>query len=80
MGKNMSEIEWMEIFSDNLKDIMEERGYNQITLAKDSGLSQSSINQYLNKKRVPSIRAIINMTYALGIDMSDFIDFGSMIE
>ena len=53
---------------------------NQITLAKDSGLSQSSINQYLNKKRVPSIRAIINMTYALGIDMSDFIDFGSMIE
>ena len=76
----MTEVEWLDIFGDNLKDLMEERGYNQSNLAEATGLSQNAISQYINKTRIPTIRAIINLAYELDCDISDFIDFGDSIE
>lgn len=76
----MSENEWLDIFSQNLEDIMEEKGYTQQNLADDAGLSKASISNYVNGKRMPTIKAIINMAYVLDLDVSEFIDFDDRID
>lgn len=75
----MTEQDWLDVFGDNLAEIMAEQGYSQRDLADETGLSESAISHYINKKRLPSIKAIINIAYALDQDLNDFIDFGSRI-
>ena len=76
----MSQDEWREIFGGNLSDILEEIGMTQNELAKMTGLSKSRISDYINGYSTPSVFAIINMAYALGLDISEFIDFEETIE
>ena len=78
----MSEQEWINIFGDNLRDFIDERGMTQRELADDSGLAESSISDYVNQRRMPTVRAIINLAYALDLsveEFADFIDFGERI-
>ena len=75
----MTEVEWLDIFGDNLREIMADKGYSQRELADATGLSEGAISYYLNKRCIPSIRAIINMAYELNVDLNDFIDFGDRI-
>ena len=76
----MSEYEWLCIFADNLKEMMDEAGISQSELAEATGLSISTINRYLSKQRLPGIKAILNISYELDCDLYDLIDFGSRIE
>ena len=76
----MSEIEWISIFGDNLIDIMDEKGYTQEQLANETGLTQSTISKYINKKQMPSIKAIVNLAYALDCTTDELIEFGDIIE
>ena len=76
----MSEVEWMEIFSENLQEIMQERGYSQKRLADESGLDQGTISRYLNHKQMPSVRAIVNIVWCLGCNYEELMDFGDMID
>lgn len=75
----MSESEWLDIFGDNLKDMMDEYGISQRELADECGLSESNISRYINKQQVPGIKALVNIAYALDCDVSDLIDFGCKI-
>lgn len=75
----MSELEWMDIFADNLVDILKYANMTQRELADVSGLAESTISQYISKKRLPSIPSIINISYALDIDINELIDFGERI-
>lgn len=76
----MSEMEWLEIFSDNLVYMMREQGYSAKELADAAGLDKSTVSNYINKQRIPSMRSIINLAYVLGCDLNDFIDFGDHID
>ena len=76
----MSEMEWISIFGDNLIDIMDEKGYTQEQLANETGLTQSTISKYINKKQMPSIKAVVNLAYALDCTTDELIDFGDIIE
>lgn len=76
----MTEIEWIDIFRDNLKELMCDRGYNQYDLADEAGLSQSSLSRYLKGERMPTVRSIINLAYVLDCDIADLLDFGDRIE
>lgn len=76
----MSEVEWMRIFGDNLKEVMDEQGYTQKDLAEATGLSEASISNYVNARKMPTIRAIINLSFELGIGFEDFINFGDRID
>ena len=71
---------WMDAFGENLEELMEERDMTQLDLARDSGLSVGSINAYIHKQSPPGIKAIINIAYALDIDVSELIDFGDSID
>lgn len=76
----MTELEWLDIFADNLHDLMQSRGYSQGDLADESGLDQTSISRYLNRRRIPTVRAIVNLAYVLDCNISDLMDFGDRIE
>lgn len=76
----MTELEWMKIFGQNLKEIMEEQGYTNKDLAKATNLSEAAISNYTRGLKIPNLRAIINMTYELNQDLNDFIDFGDRID
>lgn len=75
----MTELEWMEIFGDNLKEMLEYANMTQRDLADAAGLSESSVSDYIHKRKFPGIRAIINIGYALNCDFNDLIDFGDRI-
>lgn len=76
----MSEMEWLDIFADNLVDLLKETRMTQQDLAEESGLSKAAISAYIHKRRIPTIRAIVNIGYALNCDFNDLIDFGDQID
>lgn len=75
----MSEREWLNIFGDNLQEMLNEARMTQRDLAEDTGLSESSISNYINKQRIPTVRAIINIAYSLDCDIDELIDFGDRV-
>lgn len=76
----MSELEWLDIFGDNLRGIIDEYGITQSELAEDIGVSEATISNYIHKKKMPSIKTIINMAYALDMDIDELIDFDDTID
>ena len=79
-GVWMNKIEWCDIFSDNLRELMSEHGYNQAQLSEETGITQSTISGYLNKKIIPSATAVVNIAYVLDCAVEELIDFGDTIE
>ena len=71
--------EWLDKFGDYLKNIMVERGHTQESLSREAGLTQGTISKYINKKRIPSLKAIINLSYALGCSVDDLIFLNNKI-
>ena len=75
----MSEMEWMDIFGDNLRDILVEYGYTQDQFADAIGASKSTISKYINKQQMPSLKNAINMSLELGIPMDELFLFDSRV-
>lgn len=75
----MTQAEWRELFADNLVELLNEQGVSQAQLARDAGLSVSRISDYVNGNATPTIFAIINIAYALDLDVSELVDFGERI-
>lgn len=69
----MNELEFIDIFGDNLRDLMIERNYTQRSLAKESEISEAAISRYLKKERMPTLRAVINLSLSLSCDVDDLI-------
>lgn len=76
----MKKKRWQSEFGDNLAIMMREENMTQEDLAKASGLSQSVISHYVQGLRAPSVKAIINIAYALNCSIDDLIDFGETLE
>lgn len=76
----MTQSQWRNVFGDNLADILRDKGMSQAQLARDSGLSVSRISDYINKFSTPTIFALINIAYALDMELSELADFDERIE
>lgn len=76
----MSELEWMDIFGDNLKSLLEEQWMSQQELADVTGISKSTISRYINKQCMPSVAALVNIAYALNCEIDDILYFGDRLE
>ena len=76
----MTQEQWKDIFARNLTDILDEKGMSQRQLAKDSGVSAAMISEYVNKIRMPGLAAVVNIAYALDMDVSELIDFDEPID
>lgn len=77
--EHISEIEFIDIFADNLREIMEEVGITQAELADESGLTRATINRYLNKQRMPDLRSLINICYILECEVTDLVPTYALI-
>lgn len=71
--ETMSEYEFIDIFADNLRDIMCEENMSQSELAKRSLLDRTTVNRYLSKERMPSLKAVVNIAHVLNCDIEDLI-------
>lgn len=71
----MTRDEWLSTFRYNLGYLMDQWGYSQEELANDTGVSQSTISNYLKGTQLPSAIAILNLSYAFNCDPSALIDF-----
>ena len=69
----MSEVEFIDIFGDNLQSLMEERGYTQRALARESMISHVTISRYLSKERMPTAKSLVNLAFALECDLDDLV-------
>lgn len=76
----MSEVEWLQNFSENLKEMLKDTNMTQKELAEATGLSESTISSYVRGIKIPTARAIINICYEFCCNTDDLIDFGERID
>lgn len=76
----MTEFQWLDIFGNNLARIMYESKLTQKDLSEMTGLSEPTISKYVNKLQMPSVKALLSLSYALGCTVDDLIDFGCTID
>lgn len=76
----ISEVEFIDIFADNLRDIMREVGINQRQLAYESNLTEATISRYLSKQRMPTLKAVVNICYVLECNIGDLIPTYDLID
>ena len=76
----MTKNQWLNIFSQTLKEKMNSSCMNVRELSKNCDTSKSAMALYISGQRMPNIKAVLNMAYALDCDVSDLIDFGSTIK
>lgn len=76
----MSECDFLEEFAINLKDIMSEQYINQNELAKKSGISKATICRYLKAERMPTIKALVNISIALDCEIDDLVPAYNFID
>ena len=80
MKDTIGQQEWLNIFGDNLASLLEEERMSQRELARLTGLNESTISRYINKLQMPTVRAIINISFALEWQFEDMLNYGAMIE
>ncbi len=60
--------------------LLKERNWSEYKLAKESGLSQSTISNLFNRNTTPSIPTLEAICRGLGITLSQFFAEGHMVE
>lgn len=80
MSTTMSEMEWLDKFSETLQEQMRYYNMSQKELALEANLSRSTISQYIKKERMPTVRSILNICWVLGMEVDELINFGKPIE
>lgn len=63
-----------------LKRLMEERGWTAYRLAKESGLSESTLANIFKRNTVPSISTLEEICNGFHITLSQFFAEGEMVE
>lgn len=77
----MSEMEWLQNFSEALKERLTYANMTQSELAEATGLSESTISDYVNGRIIPKATSIVKIFYELNLDTFDeILDFGDTIE
>ena len=66
--------------NERLKKLMNERQWSEYRLAKEAGLSQSTIANLFKRNTVPSISTLETICNGFGITLSQFFCDGNMIE
>lgn len=61
----MTELQWMDIYGDNLKQMLDEACMTQEELAYSIGVSQSMISRYINKRSMPPLKVALNIYHVL---------------
>ena len=63
-----------------LRQLMAERGWTAYRLAKESGLSESTLANIFKRNTVPSISTLESVCSAFGISLAQFFAEGDIVE
>lgn len=63
-----------------LRELMKERGWTAYRLAKESGLSESTLANIFKRNTVPSIATLEAVCTAFGISLAQFFSENEMVE
>jgi len=66
--------------NERIRQLMDKRQWSEYKLAKESGLSQSTIANLFNRNTVPSITTLESICTGFGITLSQFFCDGNMTE
>ena len=77
--ETISEVEFIVIFADNLREVMREVGITQAELADEAGINRSTISRYLKKQRLPDLVSLLNICFILECDVSDLVPTYALI-
>lgn len=69
----------MEVL-ERLRCLMKERGWTEYRLAKNCGLSESTIANIFKRNTMPSIPTLEAICRGMGITLSQFFASGDMVE
>lgn len=58
-----------------LKEVLEKKGKSQYWLAQETGITNNSINAYVNGKVEPSLTNLARIAEALNVPGKDLINF-----
>ena len=76
----MTELEWLDIFGDNLVSLLEDTHTTQRELADELGVSEATISYYIRKRKIPSFKILLKMAYFFGCSLDELVDFGEVVE
>lgn len=76
----MSEYEWLCTFSNKLRIFLYEWGYTQKDLAVLTDISESAISDYINRRKMPGVRSLINIAEVLDVSLDELMYFGDRIQ
>lgn len=65
---------------ERLRQLLNERGWSEYRLAKNCGLSESTLANIFRRNTVPSIATLEAICSGFGITMSQFFAEGDMVE
>ena len=65
---------------ERLQKLMDARGWSMYRLAKESGLTESTISNIYRRNAIPSIVTLELICKAFGITLSQFFAEGEMVE
>ena len=65
---------------ERLRGLLDERGWTEYRLAKECGLSESTIANIFRRNSVPSITTLESICNGFGITLSQFFADGDMVE
>ena len=75
----MKELDFIDIFSGNLRSAMNYCNMTQRDLADASGLDESVRSRYLRGRVMPSTRCLVNIAYALDCRIEDLIPCDELV-
>ena len=75
--KNRIEL-FKDFFKDKLKELREEKGYSQKTVAHKLGVAVSTYANWEQGRREPSIYDIWNLTKVFCVEANELFDFGDI--
>lgn len=76
----MTVQEWINIFGDNLAEMLKDARMTQQELADAAGISESIVSDYINKRRGPCIKSLINISLVMSCSLDELMDFEEIIE
>lgn len=57
-----------------IKEVLEKKGKSQYWLAQETGITNNSINMYVNNKVEPSLTNLFRIAEALGVNPKELIN------
>ena len=66
--------------NERIRQLMDERQWTEYRLAKESGLSQSTIANLFSRNTVPSISTLEAICTGFGLTLAQFFCEGNMVE